>query len=118
MRENQTLDAHVIAAESHAGLPLTDAGCHWNDLRPEAQHTELIKVVEQARDLIGPYEAAIARLRIEDGDDIVPEWFGLYDETCADFAPGRPGPGEQPRHSGMGRHNPLSRRAGELTQRV
>lgn len=118
MRENQTLDAHVIAAESHAGLPPTDAGYHWNDLRPEVQHAELIKVVEQARDLIGPYEAAIARFRIEDGDDIVPESFGPYDETCADFAPGGPGPGEQPRHSGMGRHTPLSRQAGELTQRV
>ncbi|MGA5506903.1 hypothetical protein [Streptomyces umbrinus] len=118
MWENQTLDAYVVAAESHAGLPSADAGYHWNDLRPEAQHAELIKVVEQARDLIGRYGAAIARFHIEDGDDIAPEWFDPYDETCADFAPGRPGPGEQSRHSGIGRHTPLSRRAGELPQRV
>lgn len=86
MRENETLDAHVVAAESHAGLPPDDAGYHWNDLRPEAEHAELIKAVEQARDLIDRYQAAIARFRTEDGDDIDPEWYGRYDETRADFA--------------------------------
>ncbi|MEU6351119.1 hypothetical protein ABZ896_17565 [Streptomyces sp. NPDC047072] len=37
MRTNETLDAHVVASESHAGLPPSDAGYFWNDLRPEEQ---------------------------------------------------------------------------------
>ncbi|MFF4506677.1 hypothetical protein [Streptomyces sp. NPDC001401] len=84
MRENETLDVHVGASESHAGLPPADAGYHWNDLRPEAQLAALNKTIEQARDLITRYEAAVARFRAEDGEDIAPEQYGSYDETRAD----------------------------------
>ncbi|MFC4463986.1 hypothetical protein ACFPH6_05310 [Streptomyces xiangluensis] len=85
MRENETLDAYVVASESHAGLPPADAGYHWNDLRSEAQHAALNKSIEQARDLITRYEAAIARFRTENGEDIDPQQYGAYDETRADY---------------------------------
>ncbi|WP_405537573.1 hypothetical protein OG787_32540 [Streptomyces sp. NBC_00075] len=85
MRENETLDAHVIASESHVGLPPADAGYHWNDLRPEGQSAAMNRTIAQARDLIARYEAAIAGFRAEDGEDIDPEQYGSYDETRADF---------------------------------
>jgi len=58
----ECLDVHVVASESHIGLPPADPGYAWIDLRPEALLVQLQAQVAQAEE---------RRARIEEDIDAV-----------------------------------------------
>lgn len=85
MEAEETVDAYVLAAESHEGIPAGDAGFHWSDLRTEhARQRDLDDLADQAAELVSQYEESVTGHVDADGEPL-PGRAGYVDEVVSKY---------------------------------